>query len=103
MEETPQSFSCRLNEPEQIDKRRKAIRELQAGVQEVREFPNGYSLRFPEASEWGRTLVDFVTIERQCCRFLTFRLKFEAQDGAIWMDVEGPRGTRLHSSRSVGC
>ncbi len=41
-------------------------------------------------------LVDIATVieaERQCCRFLQFRVTVEADDGPVWMDVTGPDGT----------
>jgi hypothetical protein len=95
-------LACGLNAPEQVRSRRALIKELQDAIQESRELPNGYVLRFPGNEHWCRQLVDFVAFERACCPFLSFELKFEAFRGPIWLQVVGPRGAKEFIRREAG-
>jgi hypothetical protein len=58
-------------------------------VQEVRELPDGYALRF--ANEPGRfmALANYVAYERLCCSFLRFAIEIEPHGGPIWLRLSG--------------
>ena len=58
------------------------------------DTPNGYRVRFAPADGVLARIGSVVEIERQCCRFLTFRLTNEPDNGAIWLEFSGPPGTR---------
>jgi len=53
----------------------------------------GYRLDFDASSELLRAIVEMIDAERQCCRFLRFRLTVEPDGGSILLDVTGPTGT----------
>jgi|SRR5687768_7912612 len=54
----------------------------------------GYRVRFEPADALLSAIAEVVDAERQCCRFLTFELTIEADNGPIWVEVTGPEGTR---------
>jgi hypothetical protein len=54
----------------------------------------GYRLDFVASSELLRAIVDMIDAERQCCRFLRFRLTVEADGESLILDVTGPSGTK---------
>jgi hypothetical protein len=58
-------------------------------VQEVRELPDGYALRF--ANEPGRfmALANYVEYERLCCSFLQYGIEIEPHGGPIWLRLSG--------------
>lgn len=58
------------------------------------DVPNGYRVRFDPADDILATIAKVVDIERQCCRFLTFELTIEPDNGPIWLQFIGPAGTR---------
>ena len=58
------------------------------------ELPNGYRVRFAPAPEVLTEIARVVDVERQCCRFLTFRLTIEPDGGPISLELTGPPGTR---------
>ena len=61
---------------------------------EVKELPDGYSYRFPPDSAWIAELANLITLERQCCSFLRFKINIEPGAGPIWLELSGPEGTR---------
>jgi hypothetical protein len=58
------------------------------------ELPNGYRVRFDPAADILSTIAKVIEVERQCCRFLTFELAMEPDNGPIWLQFTGPEGTR---------
>lgn len=62
---------------------------------EVREpTHDGYRARFAPTSEMLAAVARTIDAERQCCRFLRFTLRIEADGGPFWLDISGPDGTR---------
>ena len=57
------------------------------------EIEHGYRLEFAASSETLHAIVEMIDAERQCCRFLRFRLDVEAGERSITLDVTGPAGT----------
>ena len=58
------------------------------------DLANGYRVRFDPAEDVLSTIAKVVEMERQCCRFLTFELTVESDDGPIWLQFTGPPGTK---------
>lgn len=58
------------------------------------DLPNGYRVRFDAAEDILPTIARVIDVERQCCRFLTFELTVEPDNGPIWLQFTGPEGTR---------
>lgn len=58
------------------------------------DVPNGYRVRFDPSEDIVSTIAKVIEVERQCCRFLTFELTIEPDDGPIWLEFTGPAGTR---------
>lgn len=57
------------------------------------DIPNGYRVRFEAVEGMLATIANVLEIERQCCRFLTFRVSVEPDNGPIWLEFTGPPGT----------
>jgi hypothetical protein len=83
---------------------------LRTALEEVRELPDGYTLRFQEdGSVFGR-LAEWVRHERPRFPFLNFEIRAEGRSGPIRLRLTGPRGIKdllkrqfpiLRSARSV--
>ena len=58
------------------------------------ELKNGYRVRFDPSGDILSAIAKVVEVERQCCRFLTFEVTIEPDDGPIWLQFTGPPGTR---------
>lgn len=91
---TEAPLACSLSVVELAARNETALRELLVAVQETRELPDGYALRFPGEEEWATRLLSFIAFERHCCPFFTFALVFAPQEGPLWLHLQGPEGTR---------
>ena len=67
---------------------------LMRRAEERLEIPDGYRMRFAPMDGMLARIASVIDAERQCCRFLTFRLTVEPDGGPIWLEVDGPAGTR---------
>jgi hypothetical protein len=70
------------------------ISRLRSLVEEVRELPDGYTLRFKEdGSAFGR-LAEWVRHERPRFPFLRFEILVEGRSGPIRLRLRGPLGIK---------
>jgi len=71
--------------------------DLRAGVlaeaAAVERLPDGYRWEFRVRHDLFARLGGVIDRERQCCRFLGFRLHAEPDEGVVTLDVTGPAGT----------
>jgi hypothetical protein len=58
------------------------------------ELPDGHRLRFAASDDTLGLIVRAIDAERQCCRFLRFRVTVEPDEGPILLELIGPEGTR---------
>lgn len=56
--------------------------------------PNGYRVCFDPAEDILPAIARVIEVERRCCRFLTFELTIQPEEGPIWLQVTGPPGTQ---------
>jgi len=63
-------------------------------AEERLDIPNGYRVRFTPDDGTLAAIANVIETERQCCRFLTFRLTAEPDGGPIWLEFSGPPGTK---------
>ncbi|MGH9533456.1 MAG: hypothetical protein ACRD2E_01205 [Terriglobales bacterium] len=61
---------------------------------ERRELEDGYAFRFPGDAASEGQVFDFIVLERECCRFLSFEVRLAAERGAIWLVTTGPAGVK---------
>jgi len=92
MSEPP--IACRLSDPELVERRRQVLALLLSQVEELRTTSEGVDLRFDAAAGVVADLGSFIEAERECCRFLDFRLQVARDGGPIWLRLSGPPGTR---------
>lgn len=87
-------IACTLG-PEAVTARRDdLLGGLVRGAAECVELPNGYRLRFDPADGLLTRIAAVVAVERRCCRFLTFELTLEPDNGPIWLQFTGPDGAK---------
>jgi hypothetical protein len=53
----------------------------------------GFRFVFPPSPAFVLSLAQAINAERACCRFLTFDVRFEPDNGPIILSVTGPPGT----------
>jgi hypothetical protein len=58
------------------------------------ELADGHRLSFAASDDIVGLLARAIDAERHCCRFLSFRVTVEPDEGPILLELTGPEGTR---------
>ena len=87
---------------EQRARRQILARQMHAATKEVHELPDGYAFRFSAEPELCLTLAEFMTLERLCCPFFTFRLELEHEGGPMWLRLTGRDGVKQFLRAELG-
>jgi hypothetical protein len=89
-------FTCDMTalDAEGREKHAVVTRELTDGIQEVRELPDGYALRFTPSHESILLVSEFIAREKLCCPFFSFELVVEKERGPVWLQLRGREGVK---------
>jgi hypothetical protein len=60
----------------------------------VRELPDGYELELPADNKTYQLLTEWTFQERLCCPFLDIALRFDRENGPLWLRLTGRQGTK---------
>lgn len=97
-------IACDMNatSPDQRN-RYDAVRAQMAALSEgVDDRADGYTLRFPAASEVIVLLAEFITFERLCCPFLHFQLDVAPEGQAVRLSLYGGEGVKAFLAEELG-
>lgn len=87
-------IACTLT-PAAIRARREGLlSELVRQASSQEETEDGYRLHFAADDDTLFTIARAINAERQCCRFLRFRVTVEPDGGPMSLELTGPAGTR---------
>ena len=94
MSHSEMPVACSLT-PEALQARRLGLlSELWNLADSHEPLPEGMRVRFAAAAGTLSAIARAVEAERQCCRFLTFSITVEPDNGPMLLDLTGPPGTR---------
>ena len=99
---TDRSLCCTLNQPPEIARRGSLLKTLYESTLERREMEHGFAFRFNGDAATERKVFEFIAMERDCCRFLSFQLNLAPERGSIWLAVEGPDGVKEFARAEMG-
>jgi hypothetical protein len=85
---------CTLTPEARTARREGLLSELRRHTQGRETLPDGLRLQFAATGETLSTIARLVDAERQCCRFLRFRITVEPDGGPMFLELSGPPGTR---------
>jgi hypothetical protein len=60
----------------------------------LRELPDGYEFEFPADNKTYQLLTEWAFQERLCCPFFDIDLRFDREDGPLWLRLTGRPGTK---------
>jgi hypothetical protein len=89
-------LACQLQAltPEQRVHHSLLTERLRSEALQLEELPDGYAFRFSPESQLALELIEFATLERQCCPFLRLEVIFEANDGELLLRLLGAAGVK---------
>ena len=85
---------CSLSPEELSNRRDRVIHELFQKTLERYELTDGLHFMFPSSEVVLAELFEFIRFERNCCKFLSFELIFDASDGPIHLRLRGREGAK---------
>jgi hypothetical protein len=81
---------CTLSKTELQERRQTILKIVGEAALASYAMPGGYCYTFKPQPEMLTQLAGLIDLERQCCRFLTFRLVAEAGQQPILLEITGP-------------
>ena len=60
----------------------------------TRELPDGYEFELPADNKAYQLLTEWAFQERLCCPFFDIDLRFDREDGPLWLRLTGRPGTK---------
>lgn len=60
----------------------------------TRELPDGYEFEFPLSKDAYQLLTEWAFEERLCCPFLDIGLRFDRENGPLWLRLTGRPGAK---------
>jgi hypothetical protein len=70
------------------------VESLRHAILEKRELTNGYAFRVDTTHIRTDELVEWIELEKRCCPFFGFVLRWDQQNGPVWLNLEGPDGIK---------
>jgi hypothetical protein len=68
----------------------------------TRELPDGYEFEFPADNKTYQLLTEWAYQERLCCPFFDIDLRFDRENGPLWLRLTGRPGTKEFIIWSLG-
>ena len=89
-------IACNLSAftAQQAERHRALVDALRTQVQTMREAKNGWAFELCSDAEVCRQAMEFATLERLCCPFLTLQLELAPAGGPLTLTLTGPEGTK---------
>ena len=68
----------------------------------IRELPDGYEFELPADNKTYQLLTEWAFQERLCCPFFDIDLRFERENGPLWLRLTGRPGTKEFIKMELG-
>lgn len=85
----PETVACRLVGREFMLRKEAIGQELFGHAEQIEELEDGFAFRFPEFDPWANRILDFISVERECCPFFRFELIVEPNEGPVRLTLRG--------------
>lgn len=85
----PAPLVCTLAAGELANRREEIMQKLLKQATDVREIDQGFEFIFLGEEALVSDLMEFIRFERNCCRFLSFDLAFEPEQGPVRLRILG--------------
>ena len=87
-------IACSLTDVEFRKRREGLLDEIKTGILETSEIKNGFIFSFPKDDSWILKLAEMITLERECCPFLNFKMNINANKNLFSLELSGQKGTK---------
>jgi hypothetical protein len=70
------------------------VKKLRTAVESRRELPDGYTFEVKGSEITLQEIAEWMTMERRCCPFLTFKLETSGNRDGLSLTLTGPTGVK---------
>ena len=92
----PPVIACNLDalSPTERERRAALARTLVPQAQSIQELADGYALQLPGTPFLAHESLEWLLLERRCCRFFPLELELEPDEGSLWLRLRGGPGVK---------
>ena len=93
---TAHELTCNLDgipSPERA-RYRELFESLHHAIRDKRELPDGYALLLDSTQFTMDQALEWTKLERECCPFLEMQVRWDIENGPVWLDLTGPEGVK---------
>jgi hypothetical protein len=92
----PSGLTCNINgiSPHERARYGHLVEALRHAIQARRDLPDGYALQMDTKQIGTDGLVEWIELERKCCSFLGFEIRWTPKNEAVWLNLSGPEGVK---------
>lgn len=94
MSAEPSNIACKLDSPELARRKAWITDEVISRADHIGELDDGVLLRFDDADAHSATVLQLVELERRCCPFITFTVRYDAEQGPLTLLLTGSPETK---------
>ena len=89
-------LTCNINgiPPHERPRYEHLVEALRHAMQKRRELSDGYAFQMDTNQIGTDQLAEWIELERQCCPFFEFEIRWTRQNGAVWLHLSGPDGVK---------
>jgi hypothetical protein len=89
-------LTCNINgiPPRERSRYEHLVEALRHAMQKRRELSDGFAFQMDTKQINTGQLAEWIELERQCCPFFEFEIRWTRQNGAVWLHLSGPEGVK---------
>jgi hypothetical protein len=93
---TTSGLTCNINGIPLQERARyeQLVETLRHAIQKRRELPDGYAFQMDTKQIGTDALAEWIELERKCCPFFGFEIRWTPQNEAVWLNLSGPEGVK---------
>ena len=95
-EKPAHGLTCNLDGIPSQDRARytELLESLRHAIRDNRELSDGYALLLDPAQFTMDQALEWTKLERECCPFLEMQVRWDIENGPVWLDLKGPEGVK---------
>ena len=95
-QKTEHRLTCNLDGIPSQERARYAdlFESLRHAIRDKRELPDGYALLLDPAQFTTDQALEWTKLEQECCPFLEMQVRWDIENGPVWLDLRGPEGVK---------